>query len=1041
MASGPVVAYQGEPGAYSEQAAFELLGRGVVQTKGYPRFDDCFAAVESGAAAMALMPIENSLGGSIHANYDLQLKNKFFVVAEHEFRVRHMLMALPGVKLNDLDKVISHPQALAQCSESMKRLGLKSEVAFDTAGSAKMIRDKQDRKTAAIASALAADYYGLDILEKGVEDDSNNFTRFLLLSKRWMPLVNPGLELLPKPVVWKTSMVFSLINDPGVLHKALSVFSLRGISLTKLESRPDKMRNRGLKLVLSADAMEQRIPANDRELLERLDLEVREEQLSVQDKAGKASEGRFQFLFYVDCQASLADRTLQNALRHLAEIAVFLRILGCYPCESVLLDHVAQSVGAEPGQTIKSGAVTGTGATKEDEAPRERMKIGILGFGNFGQFLAKTFVKSHDVYGCSRRDYTQEAKDIGLAGYGKDAAAMFAAAGGKLDCLVISVSILSFEKVLRALPQDLLRDVLVVDVCSVKRHPKSVMQVVLPEEADILCTHPMFGPESGKHTWRSLPCVYEKVRIAAKSLERDLRCERFLDIFRNAGCSMVDMSCEAHDEAAAGSQFVTHFTGRMLGNLELQKTPIATKGFETLLDLVENTCKDSFDLFSALYKFNPNSSRQLVGLQQAMQTLIGQLLKASGPQPSGLSEFVGRIQPSKTSETHALALELNRQGQDIVTTLTVGEPDFAPPQPILDAVNEAVAQGLTRYTAVGGKFELKEAIAEDYARRKGVQFDPAKGILVTHGGKQSIFCLIMAVCNPGDQVIVPTPYWVSYADIVRMSGATPTFVERAPENDYLMTPEQLEAAIGPSTRMLILCNPCNPTGCLYTREHLEGLAAVLRKPENAHVTVMCDEIYERLTYDGLEHVAFASMPGMAARTFTVNGFAKGFAMTGFRLGYLAGEDHAVISAALKLQSQVNSCPCSISQHAGIAALRKVPDDMLAPLYKQLDDKRGLIVEALRTVPHVVCPVPKGAFYVFPDVSYYLGKGAKSKETGFVVNTTTDLCKYLIKEHGLALPPGDAFGAPYGVRFSYAASAEDIERAVARLRAGLQGLAF
>mmetsp|Transcript_22480 Transcript_22480/g.35858 ORF Transcript_22480/g.35858 Transcript_22480/m.35858 type:complete len:1045 (+) Transcript_22480:109-3243(+) len=1037
------VAFQGEPGAYSEQAAIQLLGANA-KTIGLDSFEKCFQALDTGAVRFACLPIENSLGGSIHANYDLQLRNKFFIVAEHDFRVRHCLMVLPGVKIEDVDKVYSHPQALAQCDGYIRKLGLKPEARYDTAGSAKIIATENLRNRAAIASSLAAEYYSMELLDTGIEDDDNNFTRFILLSKRWLPL-SRNVEL-------KTSLVFSLINYPGVLVKALSAFSFRDVSLTKLESRPDKLRLKSRQMIEFTTMDEAKIPSDDFELLHSINNNFAEPDTTLDNELG---EQRFQFIFYVDCKGSILDRSVQNALRHLSELATYLRVLGCYPKGGVLTDYVARAFGCPAGMRMIDYTAQQPGGEKVEEgsvAPtRERLKIGIVGFGNFGQFLAKTFVKTGKIYACSRSDYSEVANNLGV-GYTRDVESMFKKAGG-LDVLVISVSILSFEKVMKNIPKNLLQDVLVVDVLSVKVLPKTVLQVVLPTAADVLCTHPMFGPESGKFSWRSLPLVYEKVRIGATQsgegfVRADLRCERFLDIFRQAGCRMVDMSCEMHDEAAAGSQFVTHFTGRMLAELKLESTPINTKGFETLLALVDNTCKDSFDLFGALYKCNPNATKQLASLQEAMESLTAQLqgMSSAGQVQvddsqvdTRVSAFVKRISPSKTAETHAKALELKRQGKDILATLTVGEPDFPPPRPILDAVTEGLENGATRYTPVGGTFELRQAVADYYKRRKSVRFDPNSEVLITHGGKQAIFCAILALCDKGDEVIIPAPYWVSYPDIVRLSNASPVIVDRSPANEYVLLPEELDAAITPQTRMLILCNPCNPTGCAYSPDQLEALAVVLRKPKNAHVFVLCDEIYERLVYDGLEHVSFASLPGMLDRTLIVNGFAKGYAMTGFRLGYLACTNKTIIKAATKLQSQINSCPCSISQYAGVAALERVTDDMVQPLYDELEKKRDTLVADIRHIPHVVCPIPRGAFYVFPDVSFYLGKGAKSRETGKVVNTSTDLCNYLIEEHGLALPPGDAFGGAFGVRLSYAASHEDLKSAVTRLKNGLLGL--
>jgi len=1018
------VVFQGVHGAYSEQAAFKLLGTEGVKTVGLDSFEKCFQAVNDGTATFALVPIENNQGGSIHANYDLQLRYNHFIVAELDFRVQHCLMVLPGVKQSDITKIWSHPQALAQCDDYIHRLGVVGEAAFDTAGSAEMIVTQQTRTVGAIASRLAAEYYGLTILEEGIEDDENNFTRFLLLSRKYLPI---GLPRENPAVEMKTSLVFSLINDPGALVKALSAFSFRGVDFTKLESRPDKLKLRGHHFFddLSGDDS-QILSGDDTHILSRL-------RLDAEFNKEEEKQNRFSFIFYLDCLGSLMDSKLQNAVRQLSEVSPYLRVLGCYPTSGVLCDFVAASVGIPSGITMLDFNDIPSIPTP---VPEEQLKIGILGFGNFGQFLAKQFAKSHKVFATSRSDYFNLCANMNVE-FCDSVDTLFSKG---IDCLVISVSILSFESVLRTIPLKYLSNVLVIDVLSVKMLPKHVMQVLLPPNVDILCTHPMFGPESGKYSWRGLPCVYEKVRLHSSGQ----RCERFLDIFRSAGCRMVEMSCEIHDEAAAGSQFVTHFTGRLLANLNLRSTPINTKGFETLLDLVDNTCKDSFDLFQALYQCNPNSSAQLDQFKRSMTSITDQLVSGATTTTTterGLSSLLGRISPSKTSETHARALELKREGADIITTLTVGEPDFSPPRPILDAVTEAAENGHTRYTAVQGTFELRQAISRDYEERKNITFDPNTEILITHGGKQAIFCAVLALCEKGDEVIIPAPYWVSYPDIVRIADALPVFIERSPSADFILSPTELESVLTPKTRMLILCNPCNPTGCAYTGEQLEALAVVLRKPQFSHVIVLADEIYERLVYDGIHHVSFASIPGMRERTLIVNGFAKGYAMTGFRLGYLAGANRTVIAAATKLQSQVNSCASSISQYAGLAALTKVPESVLSPLYHGLELKRNAMVSALQAIPNVLCPIPKGAFYVFPDVSFYLGKNAVSPTTGFIVNSSTDLCKYLIEEHGLALPPGDAFGGCYGVRFSYAASMEDILEAVKRFTTGLDSLVF
>lgn len=250
------------------------------------------------------------------------------------------------------------------------------------------------------------------------------------------------------------------------------------------------------------------------------------------------------------------------------------------------------------------------------------------------------------------------------------------------------------------------------------------------------------------------------------------------------------------------------------------------------------------------------------------------------------------------------------------------------------------------------------------------------------------------------------------------------------------TDDELTCFLILETRMIIMCNPSNPTGALLEKEHLEALATVLRRPEYSHIYILADEIYERLTYDGKSHVSFAALEGMAHRTLTVNGFSKAYAMTGFRLGYVVGPS-GIIDACKKLQSQLNSSPCSISQRAGVVALT-VPDDVLQPLYDGLDKKRQYVLKRLNAIPKVVCPSVSGAFYAFPDVSAYFGSNVKTK-AGVPILNTTDLCKYLLEEHLLALPPGDAFGGPYGIRLSYATSMEELEKALNRLEQGLESL--
>ena len=588
-----VIAYQGESGAYSEKAARELLGPRIT-TRAYESFEATFKSVASKEADYAVIPIENSLGGSIHSNYDLLLRYNLHIIGEHEFRVEHCLLALPGVEKSDVKKVMSHPQALAQCDTYLRTQGYQPEPSYDTAGSAKLIKAGDLRDCAAIASDLAGSIHGLEVLECNIEDHDNNFTRFLLLSRR------PVNSLMTPSINAKTSIVFILPNNPGALYKALACFSLRDIDFSKIESRPTPIQ-----------ILEQIKYTNTIRRVDPKSAGTRNE--------FKQSESNFinsRYAFYLDFLASEFDDKAQNALMHLKEQAQFVRILGSYPTGSKLigpikthLDKLANVPITTEFPSVESNPLM------PKSAP---LKIGIVGFGKFGQFLGKTFAKKHDVYGVGRSDMSTTARELGCEFIPLFDMASFA----KVDCdvILLSCSIISFEEVLRNIPKDILRGKLVVDVLSVKVHARNTLIQYLPEDADILCTHPMFGPESGRFGWQGLPFLYDKVRINDEN-----RCNRFLSLWEDERCKMIEMTSEQHDEYAANSQFITHLTGRILWQQNLIPTPIDTKGFQTVLNLIENTAKDSFDLFYGLYYYNEYAGIQLQKIREALSKVERQL--------------------------------------------------------------------------------------------------------------------------------------------------------------------------------------------------------------------------------------------------------------------------------------------------------------------------------------------------------------------------------------------------------------------------------
>lgn len=566
------VAYQGEPGAYSEKSTRELLGK-MVNTVGRPNFEACYKAVMSKECDYACVPVENSLGGSIHENYDLMLRYDLTIVAEHDFRVKHCLSAKKGVKKSDIKFAISHPQALAQCDNYLRANGITPIPTYDTAGSAKMISEDDlppgctVQNTAAIASDLAAETYGLGMLDSGIEDDDSNFTRFLLLGRKGI------VQYLTKDVPAKTSVVFTLPDSPGALYKALACFSLRDIDFSKIESRPTS--------------------AN---LLQFLRFRS---QLEGKKAREAAKMPRFRYCFYLDFLASELDEDAQNALHHLREQASFMRVLGSYPQKSRLVGPI--HAAAEKIERIGLGV---SSVTLPSDKDTDKLKIGIIGYGHFGRFLGKQMATQHEVSCLDTIDKSKEASEDGTSFFPSYDLSSFLK---NVDVVVLAVSLNEFEEVVRSIPVDRVEGKLVVEVCSLGTHPKRMMMQYLPFGTDILCCNPMFGPSSAaSNTWDGLPLIYDKVR--AKNVRR---ADKFLSIFENARCKMVEMQAEEADAYTADAEFITHLTGRVLDRESLPPTIVCSKEYAALLDVADMTAADSFDLFYGLFKFNKNASSHL----------------------------------------------------------------------------------------------------------------------------------------------------------------------------------------------------------------------------------------------------------------------------------------------------------------------------------------------------------------------------------------------------------------------------------------------
>ncbi len=387
-----------------------------------------------------------------------------------------------------------------------------------------------------------------------------------------------------------------------------------------------------------------------------------------------------------------------------------------------------------------------------------------------------------------------------------------------------------------------------------------------------------------------------------------------------------------------------------------------------------------------------------------------------------LSDRLNRLAPSATLAMSQKSAELKAQGVDVIN-LSVGEPDFNTPDHIKEAAKRAVDENYSRYSPVPGYPALKKAIVDKLKNENGLDYEPSQ-IICSNGAKQSVCNAVLALVNPGDEVIIPAPYWVSYPQMVLLAEGTPVTVEATIEQDFKITPEQLEAAITPKTRALILCSPSNPTGSVYSAEELEALAAVLRRHEN--VIVLSDEIYEHINYVG-RHASIASCEGMKERTVVINGVSKAYAMTGWRIGFIAAPEW-IAKGCNKLQGQYTSGPCSVSQMAATAAF--AGDQTCVETMRQAFERRkNLIVRLAKEIPGLEVNDPHGAFYLFPKCSSFFGK----RDGDRVINNSTDFALYLLEVAHVATVGGDAFGSPACFRMSYATSDENITEAMRRIK--------
>ena len=392
-----------------------------------------------------------------------------------------------------------------------------------------------------------------------------------------------------------------------------------------------------------------------------------------------------------------------------------------------------------------------------------------------------------------------------------------------------------------------------------------------------------------------------------------------------------------------------------------------------------------------------------------------------------LSDRINAMEVSATLGMAAKTRELKAEGKDIIG-LSLGEPDFDIPDFIKEAAIEAIQQNYSKYTPIDGYLELREAICEKFKRDNNLSYKPSQ-IVVSTGAKQCLANVALAMLNPGDEVIFPAPYWVSYKEIAKMAGGVPIEVHTTIENNFKITPAQLEAAITSKTKMVWFNTPCNPSGSIYNKAELEALAVVLRK--YPHIFILSDEIYEYINFTNERVTSVAEIDSLYERTITVNGMSKAFAMTGWRIGYM-GAPEWISKACAKVQGQVTSGTNAIAQRASIAAL-KAPKSKIQYMVDEFKRRRDLVLQLLNEIEGFKLNIPEGAFYVFPDISSFFGKTLR----GRVINNATDFSLYLLEEAMVATVTGEAFGDANCIRFSYAASEKDLREAIRRIKESLQ----
>lgn len=788
------VGFQGINNCYSYQVIKKYLFE-QTNTFGYKKFETIFEDLELDKIELAVIPIENSIGGCLFINYDLFYKYNIVINCEFQHSIEHSVYSTGN--LNDIVTIISHPQALQQCKENIKKNKFIAKDYWDTAGSLEEVKKLNDKKIGCIGPPGLGKLYGLNEHIKKFNDLEKNITRFYMISKKKIDDKIRYNNILKDNMGIKDNKFSGYIiakDQVGILNKYLNYFSDNNINLTKIESMPYLGYDRNV----------------------------------------------FSYLFFIE--GFYKDNLNFN------DISDF-HLFGTFP----ILDYKKD--------------------INIDKKVKSKLKVGIIGFGRFGQFIGKEMVDyNFDVYATNRTDYSKVADKMNITFLKKEDFEKEI-----YDITIFATSILSFENILKSYSNEFLRNTIIVDVLSVKEYPMEVISNYMNNDYNLLLTHPMFGPDSAKYNWNNKNFVYYIDMIDDKFKDR---CNIFLDFWKNKGCCMIEMTPHEHDMKTANSQFLTHFIGRLLELCECNNTNVDTDGYKSLLQIMDHTMNDSWDLFYALSKYNKKSIDTINRLKYQLDNLENKLIYPDGK----------KVKESETSKVYKKILSMNKDGHNIINS-AIGVPTW---YPNVDSFSSC-------YSTAKGNLDLINNLAIYYKQKYNIIIDNSN-LMISMGAKPSLYLIFKYITKNSSKWVVPKPYWTSYPDMIDSIGGGTILLDSLLENNWEFSIDELENNFKSDiVNGLILCNPNNPTGICYNTHFIEKIINLCKK-YNKYLIV--DEVYLPLT--NAMSVYFQANKLNFKKIIVVSSFSKYWAVPGWRVGWILSEEN-IINDLVKLQSCIFTC--------------------------------------------------------------------------------------------------------------------------------------